>query len=339
MRPKTSLFLTRTLLLSLLFTLTACGEEAVTESSFMMDTVITYKITADNAEALIDDCDSMITELESRLSAHIETSEVGIFNDSASVNLSIDTKAITSLALDIYKNTNGAFDITVAPLVSLWNIAHGKDGWTPPNSEDVDALLPFIGSDKLMLTEDTLSKSSIDTKIDLGGIAKGYALGVCAEYLYKNGAVGTLSFGGSIAVIGRKSDGEAWVIGIKDPISPDKLCGEVSLETGVISVSGGYERFREHDGIRYHHILDPQTGYPSSSDLACAVVICPSANPLSGALCDALSTALFVMGKDASLSLYGSGIYNFEAILITNDGIITVTKGLEGRFTSYESEA
>ena len=339
MRSKTSLLLTITLLLSLLFNLTACGKETLTESSFMMDTVITYNITADDAEALIDDCNCMITELENRLSAHIETSEVSIFNYSASLNLSSDTKEVASLALDIYKNTNGAFDITVAPLVSLWNIAHGKDGWTPPSSDDVDALLPFIGSDKLTLTGDTLSKSTVDIKIDLGGIAKGYALGACAEYLSEKDAVGTLSFGGSIAVIGRKSNGDPWNIGIKDPSSPDKLCGEVSLESGVISVSGGYERYREHDGIRYHHILDPKTGHPSSSDLACAVVICPSAAPLSGALCDALSTALFVMGKDASLSLYDTGIYGFEAILITNDGSVTVTEGLEGRFTLYESEA
>lgn len=339
MNAHTSLFFVSVLLVIVILTLPSCAEQTINKSSFMMDTVISYNVTARNADKLIAECDGTVSDLESRLSAHIPTSEVGMFNSRGSVTLSDDAREITNTALDIYRNTNGAFDITVAPLVSLWDITHGKDSWTPPKDEDISAVLTKTGSDRLFLYGCELSSTSEGTNIDLGGIAKGYALGKCAEYLSDNGASGTLSFGGSIALVGSKDNGKPWVVGVKDPFSPDTLCGSLSLETGIISVSGGYERYREYGGVRYHHIIDPKTGYPSSSDLACALVVCPSADPLSGALCDALSTALFVMGRDAALSLYESGIYNFEAVLVMNDGSITVTKGLEGRFEPYAPQA
>ena len=315
--------------------LAASCTSSVTQSSFLMDTVVTYDIAAKDAEQLIGHCDDLTSALESTLSAHIEESAVSRFNRGEELT-DPDALMIAATAIDVYYNTMGAYDITVAPLVTLWDVAHADDGWTPPSDGEINEALGYVGAYKLVLDYDRLITPYDGTKIDLGGLAKGYALGVTAEYLSENNAVGTVSFGGNVAVIGSKSDGSPWQIGVKDPEAPDTLIGVLSLDSGMVAVSGGYERYAEHEGVRYHHIIDPSTGNPSSSDLLSAAVVVDSPDRLSGALCDALSTALFVLGSDASMTLYESGVYDFEALLVKEDGTVILTDGLTDRFTAYE---
>lgn len=330
-----------TLLILSCILLCGCTEKTVTSSSFMMDTVITYEITADNADALISQCDAVTGEIEKLMSAHLENSEVCRFNsDSNAVTLSPDTAAVIETALAVSRITQGAYDITVAPIVMLWGI--GSHDFIPPTDKEIQALLPLIGYEKLTLENDTFTKSDSGMMIDLGGIAKGYALGKCAEYLTENNASGTVSFGGNIALIGTKADGGSYNIGIRDPFDASALCGVIRMDSGIVAVSGGYERYSEHGGVRYHHIISPDTGYPAESDIASAAVIVDTADAYSGALADALSTALFVMGSEKSMELYKmtqsmsfTG-WHFEAVLTLSDGSVTVTPGLTERFSEYE---
>jgi len=305
--------------------------KAETHTAFMMDTVISYDITAKDAKELFDKADNTVTQLENTLSAHIDDSEVSRINKGEDFILSDVTAEILGIALNVSENTDGAYDITVAPLVELWNITLGNDGFNPPSDEEIAALLPSVGYNGLILEGTSLSKNNSLAKIDLGGIAKGYACGKVASDMTAKGADGTVNFGGNVATVGRKDGG--FRIGVKNPDAPDTLCGVITLDSGIVSVSGGYERYAEFNGVRYHHIIDPKTGKPSDSDLASAVVVVPKVDAASGALADALSTALFVMGKDRAMELYASGKYEFDAVLIGKDGGITVTEGLKERFS------
>ena len=323
-------FSTAILLFSILLTLSACSNETYDETHiFAMDTVISIKIAKDSANrGYFEKCRQIIEEVEQRFSKTVDTSEVTSFNQSKT-GLSSPSDELISLiepALNISAQTGGAFDITVEPLVSLWDIT-GENPAVPAQDE-IASLLQHVGYEKITLTDTALNKAETGVQIDLGGIAKGYALGEIVSYLSGQGvAYGTVSFGGNIGVIGTKPDGSRWNIGIKDPESTQGQIGAVSIETGYIAVSGDYERYFEYNGKRYHHILDPKTGYPADTGIHSAAVICQ--DPV---LADALSTALFVMGIDKAMQFYTDGLYKFEAVFVTENGILC-TDGIKEYFT------
>ncbi len=331
----------RLLIIILLFSLmlVGCGSVRVTHSEFMMDTVISYDVTHSDANALIEECNNITSSAEDLFSAYSETSEVSTFNNSGRLIIEDIPEIYDTLrvALEVWEISGGAFDVTVFPLVKLWNVTHSENDWIPPTDDEIQSLLPCVGMEKLMFDSYQLTRVPYDSniQIDLGGIAKGYTLGKCAEYLTENNAVGTVSFGGNIALVGSKKDGSLWKVGVRNPLSPDALIGTLSLESGIVAVSGSYERYTEYDGVRYHHIIYPKTGYPAESDLASALVWMRKSDAYSGAYADALSTALFVMGHDAALELY-KPYSDFEAVLIKTDGTVTLTDGLAGRYTAYE---
>ena len=139
---------------------------------------------------------------------------------------------------------------------------------------------------------------------------------------------GLITFGSNVTVFGSKSDGQAFRIGLRDPQNANASVGTLLLpDRQVLSVSGDYERFVTVQGEKYHHILDPQSGYPADTGLSSVAVIAAD-----GVLADALSTALFVMGKDRALEFYRADLYEFEAILIDSNGTLTVTDGLSDIF-------
>ncbi len=315
----------------LLTLLPSCGaSKSVRSSFFLMDTIVDFSVAADDADRLIGECEAMSQELEALLSAHLPGSDVTAFAGSdGGCALDERTAGIVELALRVTDATDGAFDVTVAPLVSLWDISHADENWTPPTGASVNALLPLVGGRAIALNGTTLLKSDPRVSIDLGGIGKGYALGASAEYLASNGASGTVSFGGNIAVVGEKSDGSRWNIGVKDPFDPQTLIGTIKIDRGIVAVSGGYERYAVFDGKTYCHILDPATGYPAETDLASALVWVKDVSPSDGALCDALSTALYVMGRERAEAFYERGAFEFEMLLVGSDGSIFCTDEME----------
>lgn len=318
--------------------LSSC-ENADIRTIFALDTTIDldFEAPADEKKALLSGCVALIREQEQCLSKTIAGSAVSAFNASAS-GLAEAPGALCdliSLGCEVSRATGGAFDLTLGKLISLWNIGGNPD--TVPGEQEITEALSHCGYEKITLTGDavrSLTKSDPELTVDLGGIAKGYIAQKTVTYLKTNGALrGVLQFGGNLATFGEKTDETPWRIGLRDPQNTERTVGYVELRgENYVSVSGGYERYITVGGQTYHHILSGHTGYPAASGLLSAAVIASD-----GALADALSTALFVMGRDAAMQLYESGTFAFEAVLVGESGEIYTTPGITGQFHKNES--
>lgn len=318
------------LLLCLFVTLlpSCAAKKEISKSFYFMDTVITVTlldVTEKKAEPVFSDCNQILMELDLLWARQKKESDAAKINASASGDVPLDDRTILLLqkALTVTEVSDGAFDITVAPLVDLWKSCEQAERL--PTSLELSEVCAKIGKNNLYFEGNTLKKSSSEVQIDLGGIGKGAAIEYLIAYLQSCDLQGGIvSFGSNVAVFGEKRDGSPFRIGIRDPKDPNATVGSVTLKNGeILSVSGDYERYVTIDGVRYHHILNPQNGYPASTGLSSVVVICTD-----GAYADALSTALFVMGVERSVALYQAATFDFEAIFIASDGRIKTTNGL-----------
>lgn len=326
------------LIIITMMSITSCykGDLGYSEYSFMaMDTIINIKIYLKENEAkpFFEKSEALVREFEAVLNSHDEDSQVHKFNESETGidNPSSAVRDIVEFSLNINEKIGGDFDITAAPLFFMWqNYANLNQ---LPTEEVIAQNLSHVGYDKIALTDKALSKSDPLCKIDLGGIGKGYALGKVKQMLIDGGVDHALiNFGGNIAVIGAKTDNTAYKIGIKDPENPNKSACYIDMIDSTIAVSGTYERYVTIQGEKYHHIIDPKTGYPSDSGLASVAVISKNST-----LADALSTAFLVMGKEKTESIYGEHIFDFEAVFIDNEGNITYTEGLNNQLIIGEN--
>ena len=331
-------FLPMLLLLSLLCgMLSSCTKKQTrhTASFYAMDTVILvtlYTPDADLAERQLARCRELLAELDGLWSRHTAGSDVWRLNQSADGLCDLDPRTVSLLAQakEISLATGGAFDPTLAPLSDLWQACGAQNRL--PGTDELAALLALTGADRLQIgssadgTQTAVSRPA-GMQIDPGGIGKGAAVSMLIEELEGSGVTGGLvSFGSSVAVFGTKPDGTPFRVALRDPQDAAGTVGELNLPAGaVLSVSGDYERYVTIGGQRYQHILDPETGMPAESGLSSVAVVCSD-----GALADALSTALFVMGAEASMQFYETGTYEFEAIMIAHDGTMTTTPGLTG---------
>ena len=223
-----------------------------------------------------------------------------------------------------------------------------------PDAGTLSALLPLVDSAALTVTvpapgEDGSAQLAPGQAVDLGGIAKGYASDWVEAALRRNGAERAMVYlGGNVLVLGTKADGSPWRVAVQDPEDPSAYAGVLSLTDAFAVTSGGYQRYFEENGVRYQHILDPKTGYPAESGLT-SVTVVAAANgpdydseapaPGSGAMCDAFSTALFVLGEEKALDFWRTSGYDFELVLVTEDGRVLVTEGLADRFEQTEGSA
>lgn len=334
-------FLRKTALLVSVFifivsTFISCGQSNTKYSFFSMDTIISLNLRGYESGKAAEEIEKETLRLENMLTRTAD-SPVSRFNRSDNGTPVTDEIAeIIGIAHDVYKLSSGKYDITIAPLVELWNITKAGDGWTPPDSEKISELLGLIDFSKISLENDFLSKSSKEISVDLGSIGKGYALGAAAEIAdseYK--LTGTLSFGGNVAIVGNYPDG--CKVGIRNPFNTDSIFCTLLINKGIIAVSGGYERYAEYEGERYHHILDPETGYPAVSDIACSVVWVKGLSASDGAFCDALSTALFILGSEkASELMSGDKFSDIGYLLILNDRTVISSENLTSKVTLIE---
>jgi len=271
-----------------------------------------------------------IGRIEQLMSPWIQTSDVHRINRSLEkewVEVSPETFAVIGRAQNISELSAGAFDITVAPLVQLWRTARGKG--VPPPSEEINKILSLIDFRNISTRSDgkiLLRKRGM--AIDLGGIAKGYAVDRAFDTLqslgYKNVIVNA---GGDVRVGGLKTD-QPWSIGIQDPRASDKIMATILVSDGAIATSGDYEKFFLHRGKRYHHILSPKTGLPAEG--------CRSVTVLSkeGLAADALATAIFVLGPGKGYSLC-QRLNAVECLIVGRQGTIMLTPGLKGRISFH----
>lgn len=302
--------------------LTCCTTSYNEKTIYALDTYITLKTD----KKISGDVDAFIARYENELSYTREGSYIYNINHNISNECSEELAELIETAMEISRETDGAFDITCGALKELWRL--DTDSPHIPTTTELFEALKNVGWKKISISDDRLVQKNDGLLLDLGGIAKGYIAQKTVQYLREDGIEeGIASFGGNIAIIGKKKNGAAWCVGLKDPTDTSRIFATLEVYDGFISTSGEYERYSEIDGVKYHHIFDTKSGCPSESGLTSVSVVCSD-----GTLADALSTALFVMGIDKITELYNGKKYDFEAVCVSEDGKIYVSQGLRESF-------
>ena len=330
-------------LVSILLLYTGCSNKRDTIRSgmnFQLGTLIELSIYEGGRKNIIAEAFALISNLENKLSRNKELSEISGINKNAgvsSVEVSDDTFFIIDKSIYYSDISKGFFDISVGPIVSLWGI--GTAEAKVPSGKEINNLIGLIDYQKIKLT--SLKKivylEEKGMEIDLGAIAKGYIADKVYELFKEDGVTGAIiNLGGDVRLLGRKPDsagGKLFRIGIQDPFEKRGVAaGIYEGENISIVTSGVYERYYEENGIKYHHIFNPKTGYPADSDIMGISVITEKAT--DG---DALSTSLFMLGSAEALAL-AEKLKDTEVIIITKDKKIILSKGIGAKFTLINSD-
>lgn len=300
-----------------------------TSATFVMDAVADQKVYGPNGEKAIAAAEQAFREMENRLSVYKEGSDIARLNAAAgsgeAVAVEAQTYALLSQAKTLSAQAGGAFELTIAPLALAWGIT--TDAPRVLQQDEIDALLPLVDDSGLLLESGTARLQRPGQAVDLGGIAKGAACDVAKEVYDEYGIRAALCWlgGSSIYARGVKPDGEAWRLGFRDPKEEESVSlASFEIRDAVFCTSGGYERYFEQDGVRYHHILDPATGRPAQSDIVSIGILCEN-----GAEADFWSTALFVQGREKALEYFETG---GEGLLLDEDNTLYVSKALQASF-------
>ena len=303
------------------------------KSLFAMDTYINLTAYGKDSEPALDAATDRLAELEQLWSVTDSESDIYAVNHSSGQRVSVDplTAELLSFSLQMAEKTGGSLDPTIYPVLTAWGFTTGKN--QIPADSEITALLHNVDYRKVQLAGNDVQLEN-GMMLDLGAVGKGYAGDLLAQTLRENGVKSALlDIGGNVQAIGDKPDGSPWRLGLRDPFSEGTL-GILEVSDKAVVTSGNYERyFIGADGKQYGHIIDPATGYPADSGLLSVTVIAQE-----GKLCDALSTALFVMGLDKAAA-YWQQNQNFDMILVTEDGELYLTPGIAEHFTldSYHS--
>lgn len=303
--------------------------------TFAETTIITKK--AETGKKANEKIQEICREIEGRISKTIETSEIYKLNEflkgesrGAPFQLSEKTAELLKTAECAKELTGGAYDPSLGEIIDLWGVNSLEENRKLPEKDDFYPALDRVHSSVNKIAQSGGSyflEGGEKTKFDLGGIGKGYALDEISVALSESGISHALvSFGSSVLALGNNKSGNLWTVGITDPLNTEKQCGYLSATNKFISISGGYERFITIGGVDYCHIIDPETGYPVDNDLLCVVAVTNAPSALqektlraklagNGAISDALSTALYVMGKEKALEFYNTAPVDFEMIL------------------------
>lgn len=311
----------------------ATSTEPLSRTEFVLGTVAKISIYDHQSEEILDLAANRLYELEDTLSINKTGTLIDEINAQAGISpvqVDADTFSVIEKGLAYSQLTDGAFDISVGPIVKLWNI--GFPDARIPSAQEISTALPLVGFDKVQLNaeDSTVYLEEKGMQLDLGGIGKGYAADEIADLLRSQGVEHALiDLGGNLYTLGTKVDGSLWNIGVQDPFNPrGKIIGRLTTADESIVTSGIYERFIEDEaGHKYHHILDPKTGYPYENEIAGVTIV--SKHSTDG---DALSTSVFALGIEKGLEFVESQP-DVEAIFVTTDYKVYLTKGLKDTFT------
>lgn len=314
--------------------LTGCGSgksrtpEQQSRVIFYFDTVITVTAYTNNKK-LMDKVEKECARYEALMSKTVEGSDVWNINhaEGKRVKVSDETRGLIEKALHYSEISGGIFDISIEPCVSLWDFTGEGMGKLPDEAALADAASRVDWTRIDINEEGVLLPQGMS--IDLGAIAKGYISDRIADLLRENGVESAIvNLGGNVRTVGVKPDGSDWRIGIQDPegIRDQSILGVVSINGSSVVTSGIYERGFTLDGVVYHHILDPDTGWSVQNELAGVSIVTEEA-----CTADALSTTVFAMGLEEGTS-FVEGLEGVDAIFVTREGNVTWTSGLEGSF-------
>ena len=331
------IFIFPPLLIFLLVILAGClnnnkQSEPLSRSELLMGTTVSVKLYDNTDEKILDKVFNKVKELESTLSINENGTLVDKINEEAGiqpVKVDTDTYTVIKKGVEYSKLSNGLFDISIGPLVKLWNI--GLDDAKVPTQEEINEKLPLISYTDIELNdkEQTVYLKRKGMMLDLGGIAKGYTADVISNMLTEEGVNSALiDLGGNLFTHGKKPDGSEWTVGIQNPYSErGGIIGTITTSNKSIVTSGIYERYIEEDGVKYHHILSPKTGYPYDNEIAGITIVSDSST--DG---DALSTSVFAMGVEEGMKFVNS-LDGIDAIFITKDNKVYITDGLKSNFS------
>ncbi|MGL5972898.1 MAG: FAD:protein FMN transferase [Oscillospiraceae bacterium] len=305
------------------------SKQEFTSYEFVMSTFVEQVVYGENAKIAIDEINEVFKDFEQKYSYFISDSIISNINKNAGlypVNVKDDEYDLIKKSIEYSKISDGIFDITVAPIVNLWDVTSKNP--RVPSQDDIENLIDRVDYRNIILDDEkkTVFLSEYGMEIDLGGLAKGDATNIARSIYQKHNIKNAyISVGGNIYVHGREIDGTISEIGIRDPFDNQQSIGSLLVEDEIIATSGAYERFFIDNGKRYHHIINPFTGYPSESDIESVSVISKD-----GRLSDFLSTYLFIKGSDFLKQNKDNTDYSF--ISVTQTGEVILSDSLQNKF-------
>lgn len=288
------------ILICIVLLLSGCRQGAYSTDFFAMDTFMSATVYGKD---LTKELEAEVLRIDALLSLTDENSDTNAYNSGGEV--SNEFKALVTDCEEIKKLTGGSFDIGIQPICDIWQDS--------------------------VPTEQQIKTAKAISKVGFGAIGKGYAASRVRKLLTDGGVTSAaISLGGNVCLVGSDIDGTPWQVGIQHPLKTDEIIVSISAEDTAVVTSGGYQRYFEKDGVRYHHIIDPEACAPADSGVISATIILRD-----DTLADALSTAVYVMGVEKATALYRQG--DFEMILVT-DTTVYYTEGLGDSFTLCDSE-
>ena len=319
--------------------LSGCSQsDTVTRSDFLLDTFVSITLYGESDDSLLDKPFEKIKELNVTLAQSDAASDLTLINENAGIQpvpVSEGTYKIIEKGIFYSTISGGYFDATAGPLIDLWGI-HEPEIKEAPSPDLIAEAQKKIDYTKIVLnpSEQTVYLTDPGMELNLGSVSKGYIADAVMTVIKDEGVKHAIvNLGGNVLVMGGKADGKAFGVGVEDPNNPGNgYIGVVSLKDGSVVTSGDYQRyFTDAAGKRYHHILDPFTGYPSESGLTQVTVVTDQS--IDG---DGLTTTLFLLGLDKGLALVEK-MDGVEAIFVTKDNQIIATKGLKDIFSFDEA--
>jgi len=332
----------------LIISMVSCSkeDEKVDKYATKMDTIMHLTAYGPNASKAIEAAFNRVDEIEKMASSSISTSDVNKINEAAGkeyVNVHPEIIKIIKTSIEYSKISNGAFDITVSPLIKLWGI--GTNDERIPMDSEIKESVALVGYNNISINDadNSVKLMKAGMAIDLGGVAKGFTADEIIKVFKKydvNSAIINLG-GSSIYTLGEKPDKTLWSIAIQNPRKEknEGNIGIVNLSQDVLSTSGDYQRFFIHEGKRYHHILDPATGYPAEAGVMSDTVLVDSSIDDCNMIADILTKITFVSGVDKGFKIIDS-LEGISCIALTTDFKIykssrwhTKIEGLSTEFT------
>ncbi|MGM0639898.1 MAG: FAD:protein FMN transferase [Thermotogota bacterium] len=297
----------------------------------VLGTVVNIKVAGDkvSAETLLDIAGKELDRIHNKFSTNVESSIVNQLNEKGAIQVDEESMFLFQSSLNLAQITGGAFDPTIRPIIKLWGFDDSEAKKRVPSKEEIEDSLDEVSYKFVEIDEknSTISFLKEDVQIDLGGIAKGYAVDRVIKRIKQvdPNASGFIEAGGDVGVIGPKNNNLPWIIGVRDPFStnPYNYIEKIYLKNGSVVTSGNYERYFMQDGKRYHHLIDPDTGYPARG-VASVTVIADSAM-----IADAYSTALFILGFDNPALDYYEEEFGVQVYIMSNENEIRQTDGFD----------